>query len=141
LFVWRRPDNTPTPPGRSSTAPLRAPGLGIVDRSDQPELSGVRMLAQAAVGTLGAMADENIESAVQRLSELARSYLTDAKEFYGPDFDVGIVAAAFELTRPDGWYGVGATCSDSREWVQAALFREAMKLAESEDPRNPSKPL
>lgn len=56
--------------------------------------------------------------------------------------EVGIIGAAFELTRPaDGWYGVGATASDTREWVQAALFREAMKLADSDDPSDIHKPL
>jgi hypothetical protein len=86
-------------------------------------------------------ADANIEAAVQRVADLARAYLTDAKIPYGDDFDVGIVGAVFELTRPDGWYGVGATCSDAREWVQAGLFREAVRLADSEDPRDFTLPL
>jgi hypothetical protein len=90
---------------------------------------------------MGDPADANIEEAVQRLADLAREYLTDAKTPYGPDFDVGIVGAVFELTRPDGWYGVGATCSDPREWVQAGLFREAVRLADSDDPSDFTLPL
>jgi hypothetical protein len=68
-----------------------------------------------------------------RLSDLAREYLNQAIEFYGGDSEVGIVAAVFELNRPDGWYGVGYTCSDYREWVQSGLFREAIRLADQED--------
>jgi hypothetical protein len=78
------------------------------------------------------MSDKNIESAVERAADLTRSYLTDAKELYGPDFEVGIIGVALELTRPDGWYGVGASCTDDRDWIQSALFREAMRLADED---------
>lgn len=53
----------------------------------------------------------------------------EAKTLYGPDFDVGIIGVPFEMTRPDGWYRVGASCTDDRDWIRSALFREAMRLA------------
>jgi hypothetical protein len=76
---------------------------------------------------------DNIEAAVRRTADLTRSYLIEARGIYGPDFGVGIIGVAFELTRPDGWYGVGASCTDDRDWIQSALFRQAMRLADGDE--------
>jgi hypothetical protein len=78
---------------------------------------------------------EEIEA---RISAFVGSWLDGAYERYGEDFDVGEVAVVFEVVFPPEQEGsavsteIGWTCTDSRNWVQAGLFRRAMILAEDD---------
>lgn len=66
------------------------------------------------------------------------SWLDGARDRYDRGFDIRTFAVVFETVFPpedDSGYPdsqIGFTCSDERNWIQAALFRRAMLIAERE---------
>ena len=77
---------------------------------------------------------EEIET---EIAAFVGSWLDEASELYPNGYSIGTFGFVFEVQQPaeepgrEGYAEIGYTCSDSRHWIQAALFRRAMLLAET----------
>jgi hypothetical protein len=83
-------------------------------------------------------------SVVERVTALTSDWAEGAPEHFG-DVEVGAVAVVYELNWPDGTSAIAYSSSDPRPWIQAAMFRTAMRQADrlsdgedADDIANPS---
>ncbi|HMI99663.1 MAG TPA: hypothetical protein VK488_07525 [Gaiellaceae bacterium] len=72
------------------------------------------------------------QEALERATALAREYLEGLEERDPDRFKVGVIGLVFETDFGEQG-GIGYACSDDRYWIQAALFRAAVRQAESTD--------
>ena len=67
---------------------------------------------------------------VERVNALVSDWAAGASEHFG-DAEVGAVAIVYEVKWPDGASGIAYSASDPRPWIQAAMFRTAMRQADA----------
>ena len=62
-----------------------------------------------------------VEAAVQRVADLAREYLVEAEEVYGPEFELGAVGLVLSLRHP-----LASALASSRHAVALARRRRSV---------------
>ena len=81
------------------------------------------------------MSGSDQDEVLARVDELVRDWLERAREWWPDGFTVDEIGIAWAVDLPNDQEIVSTSCTETRRWAKAGLFRAAMLVAD--EPNEP----